>query len=194
MRRQDVPPPPLQHRRLVAGEEPLHVQAREALYRPLQEGEIAAGEIVPPERAVGEDRVPREEDPLPRVVEADPARGVAGGVQNFEPLHGVPLLHGEVGGRPGRAGPEEHRHAAAVVRKSRCIQGVNADPCAAHAADLVHVGGMIVVAVGEDDHADLLPVERDVHREHPGVHQDRAEQVGVSEPAAPGDPSDWHVP
>ncbi len=158
---------------------------------------VAAGEVVAPEGSAGKDGVPPGEEDLRRFgVEADPARRMPGGVwmtRRF-PIRSPSARTVSGGTIPGERPPKTiERLRASSVRPGR-VRLVDADGrIAAEPRDLLHVGDMVVVGVGDDDRIDRGGIGLHHHRENARVDKDVFvnERIGVGRIAR--DPPDWHA-
>ncbi len=114
-------------------------------------------------------------------------------MEDVEPSDLVALAKHPVGRYPGRARPEVERERTALLDKGRDVIRVDGYLRIAHMGDLADVGRVVVVAMGEDDHLDLVPVRLDRRGRHARVHEHGAGQVGVREHPASRNPSDRHT-
>jgi hypothetical protein len=136
--------------------QPPHLKGSQALQGEPEGCLIPAGEIGAAESPVREDGVARDEVPGLPVIQADPARGMAGSMDHLQFAHQVPIPKKTVGRDRGSPLTEDHRCRKEVARKPRGIGGMDADIGPGHVPDLGQAGDVVVVAVGENDHFDLI--------------------------------------
>ena len=172
--------------------QPPHVQGSQPLQGEPEGRLVPAGEVGPAESPVRKDGVAGQEVMGRLIVQADPARGMARGMDHPECPDLVPVTEQAVGRSGRRPLAEEHRCRKEVVRKPRGIGGVDADLGPRHVPDLRKPGGVVIVAVGEDNHLDLTGKGTDLKGGDPGIDENVMVEVGVGSETAPGDPSDGH--
>ena len=188
----DVPAPARLRRGTMAREQPPHVESSQPLQRVPQCSLVPAGEVGAAEAPIRKNRVARDQVVACFVIQADPTGGMAGGVDHPQSAHPVPVPEQPVGGCGRSPLAEEHGSREEVAREPRGIGGVDADLSAGHVPDLGQAGGVVVVAVGEDNHLDLSCKGPDLQGGDPRIDQDVVVEVGVGGDPAPGDPSDGH--
>jgi hypothetical protein len=113
-------------------------------------------------------------------------------MDDLQSAHTVPVPEQPVGGCGRSPLAEEHGSREEVAREPRGIGCVDADLGPGHVPDLRQAGGVVIVAVGEDNHVDLSCEGPDLQWGDPGIDEDVMMKVGVSSDPAPGDPSDRH--
>jgi len=151
------------------------------------------GKIVPPETAVGKYRIPADKRLLPFVVQADAARGMAWRMEDAEAANCVAFAEDDIGDDTGRAGPEVEGKGPGIGDEPFGIQLMDSNLRAADMSKLPQPGGVVIVAVRENDSLD-----RSIQTVYPARHNARIDkdvfkEERVRELHIGSDPLSWHA-
>jgi len=188
-----MPAPAFFYRRPVTREESLDFQQCEAFERSGEFRPAPAREIIAPECAIGKYRIAADEDTLFFAVQADAPRCVPGRMDDDKIPDCVSFFQHQVRHDPGRTGAKVHREVLHFVKQAPGIVLVDGNFGLAHVRDLFDAGGMVEMAVGEDDGLDPLLVRGYCHRQDARVHEDISHDIGVCPDISGCHPLDLHA-
>ena len=93
-------------------------------------------------------------------------------MEDAEASNSVTVIKLDIRHDTWRAGAKMHREAPCVIDEPRGILPVDRNLHFAHMGNLLYMGDMVEVAVGQDNGVDLVPERLDGHRENAGIHKD----------------------
>jgi hypothetical protein len=189
----DIPVTVLFHRRTVPRIETFDRQSRQTFERAFQGSRVTSGKIIPSKTTVRKDSVSGDQGFLIFQVKTDASCGMSRCVQHLKRSDPLPVPNETIGPDTSGPCPEMQGEAEGLIHETGGICGMDSDLRTTETGDLLQVGGMIMVTVGQNDSFDLFSERLHIGRKNARIYQNVTNNKRISLISLPGDPAHRHA-